>query len=59
MPAYLNGEEGGWSSLFCAPVIFCFHPGYLLLLMHVSSSIVDMEVHAPGQILLASYTRGR
>lgn len=32
-----NGEEGGGmgSSLFCALVIFCFHPGYLLLLMPV------------------------
>lgn len=36
MPAYLNGEEGGMrSSRFCALVIFCFHPGYLLLLMPV------------------------
>lgn len=57
MPAYQEGGMG--SSRFRALVIFCFHPGYLLLLMPVSSSIVDMEVHAPGQILLASYTRGR
>lgn len=31
-----NREEGGMgSSLFCALVIFCFYPGYLLLLMPV------------------------
>lgn len=58
--AYACLLRGGMkSSLFCALVIFCFPPGYLSLMMPVSSSIVDMVVHAPGQILLASYTRGR
>lgn len=56
MPAY---QEGGWGVVAFVPLSFVsLVPRCLLLLMPVSSSIVDMEVHAPGQIL-ASYTRGR
>lgn len=56
--AYACLQEGGWGVVAFVPLSFVFlAPRCLLLSMPVSSSIVDMEVHAPGQIPRFIYPR--